>query len=42
MDADRQKTTLFEQTPVPQAVLAMSVPTVLSSVLMVLYYLADT
>lgn len=42
MDADRQKTTLFEQTPVPQAVLAMSVPTVLSSLVMVLYNLADT
>ncbi len=36
------KTQLFEQMPVPKAVLTLSVPTVLSSLVMVLYNMADT
>ena len=39
---NQQKTILFEQTPVPHAVLKLAVPTVLSSLVMVLYNLADT
>lgn len=39
---DTQKTQLFEQTPVPQAVAKLAVPTILSSLVMVLYNLADT
>ena len=39
---DKQKIALFEQTPVPKAVLQLAVPTVLSSLVMVLYNLADT
>ncbi len=39
---DTQKTQLFEQTPVPRAVAALAVPTILSSLVMVLYNLADT
>ena len=42
MGSDPQKTILFEQTPVPQAVLRMSIPTILSSLVMMLYNLADT
>ena len=37
-----QKSELFEHTSIPRAVLALSVPTVLSSLVMVLYNLADT
>ena len=37
-----KKTILFEQTPVPKAVAQLAVPTVLSSLVMVLYNLADT
>ena len=37
-----QKTTLFEKTPVAKAVLSLSVPTVISSLVMVIYNLADT
>ena len=37
-----EKAELFEKLPVPQAVLKMSVPTVISSLVMVLYNLADT
>lgn len=37
-----QKTILFEQTPVPKAVLTLAVPTILSSLVMVIYNLADT
>ena len=37
-----EKSALFETTPIPRAVLALSVPTVLSSLVMVLYNLADT
>ncbi len=36
------KTRLFEQTPIPKAVLALAVPTILSSLVMVIYNLADT
>lgn len=39
---DAQKTELFERTPIPQAVMKMAVPTVLSSLVMVIYNLADT
>ena len=37
-----QKTELFERMPIPRAVLTLSIPTVLSSLVMVLYNLADT
>ena len=33
---------LFEQTPIPRAVMQLAVPTILSSLVMVLYNLADT
>ena len=36
------KTVLFEQTPIPRAVAQLAVPTILSSLVMVLYNLADT
>ncbi len=36
------KTELFEQTPIPKAVMALAVPTVISSLVMVIYNLADT
>ncbi len=39
---DKQKTILFEQTPIPKAVVIMSVPTIISSLVMVIYNLADT
>ena len=39
---DNQKTVLFEQTPVPRAVMQLAVPTILSSLVMVIYNLADT
>ena len=39
---DTQKTQLFERTAVPKAVMTLAVPTVLSSLVMVLYNLADT
>lgn len=39
---DVKKAELFERTPIPRAVLTLSVPTVLSSLVMVLYNLADT
>lgn len=37
-----QKTQLFEQMPVPQAVVRLAVPTIISSLVMVIYNLADT
>ena len=37
-----QKAELFEQMPIPKAVLTLSIPTILSSLVMVLYNLADT
>ena len=39
---DKQKTQLFESMPVPKAVITLAIPTVLSSLVMVLYNLADT
>ncbi len=41
--ADNQnKSVLFEQTPVPKAVMTLAVPTIISSLVMVIYNLADT
>lgn len=37
-----QKTTLFEETPIAGAVLKLGIPTVISSLVMVIYNLADT
>ncbi|MCM1188020.1 MAG: MATE family efflux transporter [bacterium] len=37
-----EKTELFEKTPVPRAVMTLAVPTILSSLVMVIYNLADT
>ena len=39
---DQKKIQLFEHTPVPKAVLTMAIPTILSSLVMVIYNLADT
>lgn len=39
---DLEKTQLFEQTPIPKAVMTLCVPTVISSLVMVIYNLADT
>lgn len=39
---DRAKTVLFEETPIPKVVMIMSVPTIISSLVMVIYNLADT
>lgn len=39
---DKKKTELFERVPVPDAVMRLAVPTILSSLVMVLYNLADT
>ena len=39
---DQQKTLLFEQMPIPRAVAKLAVPTILSSLVTVLYNLADT
>lgn len=39
---DTKKTELFENTPIPNAVAKLAVPTILSSLVMVLYNLADT
>ena len=39
---DAQKTMLFEKMPIPKAVVKLALPTVLSSLVMVLYSLADT
>jgi len=39
---DSSKTALFETTPIPRTVLKLCIPTVLSSLVMVLYNLADT
>ena len=36
------KTELFEQTPIPKAVMTLAIPTVISSLVMVIYNLADT
>ena len=40
--AGNNKAQLFERTPVPRAVLTLAIPTVLSSLVMVIYNLADT
>ena len=40
--ANHDKTYLFEQAPISRAVLTLSVPTILSSLVMVIYNLADT
>ncbi len=37
-----QKTELFENTPIPKAVMQLAIPTVISSLVMVIYNLADT
>lgn len=37
-----EKTLLFEQTPIPKAVMTLAIPTVISSLVMVIYNLADT
>ena len=39
---DTKKVTLFEEMPVPRAVMTLAIPTVLSSLVMVIYNLADT
>lgn len=39
---DTKKIQLFEQTAVPKAVMTLAVPTILSSLVMILYNLADT
>lgn len=39
---DLKKIQLFEETPVPRAVMTMAVPTIISSLVMVIYNLADT
>lgn len=41
-EAQDAKVRLFEQTPIPRAVMQLAVPTVLSSLVMVIYNLADT
>lgn len=42
MEEDAKKVELFENTPIPKAVMTLAVPTILSSLVMVLYNLADT
>lgn len=42
MPAENEKTELFERTPIPKAVMTLAIPTILSSLVMVLYHLADT
>ena len=39
---DTQKTQLFERMPIPKAVMTLAIPTIVSSLVMVLYNLADT
>jgi len=39
---DTQKTELFEKYPIPKAVMTMAIPTIISSLVMVIYNLADT
>ncbi len=39
---DVKKRALFEETPVPKAVMTLAVPTIISSLVMVIYNLADT
>lgn len=42
INSEAEKTELFERAAVPTAVMTMAVPTILSSLVMVLYNLADT
>lgn len=39
---DQQKTILFESTPIPKAFITLAIPSILASLVMVLYNLADT
>lgn len=39
---DDKKVTLFESMPIPRAVAQLAIPTILSSLVMVIYNLADT
>lgn len=39
---DTQKIQLFEQKPIPNAVMTLAIPTIISSLVMVIYNLADT
>lgn len=39
---DKKKMFLFEQAPIPRTVMSMAIPTMLSSLVMVIYNLADT
>ena len=39
---DQNKTLLFESVPIPRAVMTLALPTIISSLVMVLYNLADT
>ena len=39
---DQKKIQLFEKTPIPRAVMTMSIPTIISSLVMVIYNMADT
>lgn len=39
---DTKKIQLFEQTPIPRAVMKLAIPTIISSLVMVIYNLADT
>ncbi len=39
---NKEKTELFEKMPIPRAVMTLAVPTILSSLVMVIYNLADT
>ena len=40
--ADTKKTELFESMPIPKAVITLGIPTVISSLVMVIYNMADT
>ena len=42
MTNNEDKIELFERKPIPQAVAQLAVPTILSSLVMVLYNMADT
>lgn len=42
MMEDSNKIALFEKTPIPKAVMTLAIPTVISSLVMVIYNLADT
>ena len=39
---ENEKAVLFEQTPIPSAVAKLSIPMVFSSLVMVIYNMADT